>query len=177
MQTLSQQRGFVSARPLWRHGRYDRPHPGARRAHAQEARGPAAVQPGGFGRRCRGLLVYPDWFGWLGGYRYYVDEAIVLAPGSDPRHLVAVMKGKHPGVQVVARAPRLIVISATGSFHAGWLVTKAGGEVVALNDGKAKRSVAGFGRGLAVNAVDYGLLAGLGAGLGFVVPPRRRAPA
>src|SRR5713226_6861167 len=86
-----------------------------------------------------GLHYYPDWFGWLGGYRYYVDEAIVLAPGSDPRHLVAVMKGKHPGVQVVARAPRLIVISATGSFHAGWLVTKAGGEVVALNDGKAKR--------------------------------------
>ena len=124
-----------------------------------------------------GLHYYPDWFGWLGGYRYYVDEAIVLAPGSDPRHLVAVMKGKHPGVQVVARAPRLIVISATGSFHAGWLVTKAGGEVVALNDGKAKRSVAGFGRGLAVNPVDYGLLAGLGAGLGFVVPPRRRAPA
>jgi len=85
------------------------------------------------------------------------------------------LAGSVAGVQVVARAPRLIVISATGSFHAGWLVTKAGGEVVALNDGKAKKSVAGFGRGLAGNPVDYGLLAGLGAGLGFVMPLRRRA--
>lgn len=121
-----------------------------------------------------GLHYSPDWFGWLGGYRYYVDEAIVLPPGSDARHLVAMMRGKHPGVQVVARAPRAIVISATGSFHAGWLVTKAGREVVALNDGKARRSFGGLTRGLAGNPVGYGLLAGLGTGLGFVVPPRRR---
>ncbi len=101
----------------------------------------------------------------------------MLAPGSDARHLVALMRGHHPGVQVVARAPRSIVISAAGSFRAGWLVTTAGRDVVALNDGRAKRSVAGLGRGLAGNPVAYGLLAGLGTGLGFVVPPRRRAPA
>jgi hypothetical protein len=124
-----------------------------------------------------GLHYYPDWFGWIGGYRYYVDEQIVLAPGSDARYLVALMQGQHPGVQVVARTPRAVVISSTGSFHAGWLVTKAGQEVVALNDGKAKRSVGGMVRDLAGNPVDYGLLAGLGTGLGFVVPPRRRAPA
>jgi hypothetical protein len=142
------------------------------------ARGPGAFQPGGLGRRCRGLLVWrallPDWFGWLGGYRYYVDEAIVLAPDSDALHLVAMMRGKHPGVQVVARAPRSIDISATGSFHAGRLLTKAGREVVALNDGKARRSFGGLTRGLAANPVGYGLLAGLGTGLGFVVPPRWR---
>jgi hypothetical protein len=34
----------------------------------------------------------------------------------------------------------------------------------------------GFGRDLAGNPADYGLLAGLGAGLGFIVPPGRRAP-
>jgi hypothetical protein len=122
-----------------------------------------------------GLHYSPGWFGWLGGYRYYADERIVLSPDSDARHLVALMKGQHPGVRVIARAPCLIVISATGGFHARWLVTKAGREVVALNDGKAKRSVAGLGRGLAGNPAEYGLLAGLGAGLGFVVPPRRRA--
>jgi len=58
----------------------------------------------------------------------------------------------------------------TGSFHAGWLVTKAGREVVALSDGKAKRSVGGVVRGLAGNPVDYSLLAGLGTALGFLVP-------
>jgi hypothetical protein len=124
-----------------------------------------------------GLQHSPDWFGWLGGYRYYVQQGIVLAPDSDARHLVALMRGQHPGVQVVARSPRSIDISATGTFHAGWLVTKAGREVVALNGGKARRSVGGMARGLAGNPVDYGLLAGLGTGLGFVVPCRRRAPA
>jgi len=124
-----------------------------------------------------GQHYHPDWFGLLGGYRYYADETIVLAPGSDAHHLVAMMRGQHPGVQVAARAPRIIVISATGSFHAGWLVTKAGREVVALNDGKAKGSPGGFASGLAGNPAEYGLLAGLGAGLGFVAAPRRRAPA
>src|SRR5712691_12784913 len=59
MQPLSQQRGSLSAPPLWRNRRYDRTHRGTRRAHAQEARDPGAVAPGGFGRRCRGLLVWP----------------------------------------------------------------------------------------------------------------------
>ncbi len=123
-----------------------------------------------------GLHYHPDWFGWLGGYRYYADEGMVLAPGSDAHHVVALMKGQHPGVQVVSRSPRRIVISATGSFHAGWLVTKAGREVVTLNDGKARRSVGGMAQSMAGNPVEYGLLAGLGTGLGIVVPPRRRAP-
>ena len=44
-----------------------------------------------------GMHFYPDWFGWLGGYRYYVDQVIVLAPGSDAQQMVAAMKGQHPG--------------------------------------------------------------------------------
>jgi len=119
-----------------------------------------------------------DWFGWLGGYRYYFEQGIVLPAGSDARHLVAMMRGKHPGVQVVARAPRIILISATGSSHAWRAVTKARREVVALNDGKVKRvGYGGFARDLAGNPMEYGLLAGLGTGLGLVVPPRRRVPA
>lgn len=78
------------------------------------------------------------WFGWLGGYRYYFEQGIVLPPGSDARHLVAMMRGQHPGVRVIARAPRFIVISATGSIRAGRAVTEARREVVALNDGKVK---------------------------------------
>jgi hypothetical protein len=124
-----------------------------------------------------GQHYHPDWFGWLGGYRYYFDEQVVLPPGSDARHLVAMMRGHHPDVQVVARAPRIIVISAAGSFHAGWLVTKADREVVALNGGKAKTAWGDFYSTLAGNPAEYGLLAGLGAGLGFVTAPRRRAPA
>jgi hypothetical protein len=115
---------------------------------------------------------YPDWFGWLGGYRYYFDAGVVLPPGSDARHLVAMMGGRHPGVQVVARATRIITSSAAGSIHAGWAVTKAGSEVVALNDGKGKTFVEhGIGCDLAGNPVDYGLLAGLRTGLGVPCPP------
>jgi hypothetical protein len=114
----------------------------------------------------------PDWFGWLGGYRYYFDAGVVLPPGSDARHLVAMMGGRHPGLQVVARATRIITSSAAGSIHAGWAVTKAGSEVVALNDGKGKTFVEhGIGCDLAGNPVDYGLLAGLGTGLGVPCPP------
>jgi hypothetical protein len=123
-----------------------------------------------------GQHYHPGWFGWLGGYRYYFDEQVVMPPGSDARHLVAMMRGQHPGVQVVARAPRVVIISAFGSSQAWRVVVKARREVIALNDGKVKR-VGGFfgGSSLAGNPAEYGLLAGLGAGLGFVVPTRRAA--
>jgi hypothetical protein len=124
-----------------------------------------------------GLRYDPGWIGWTGGYRYYVEEGIALGPDSDAGHLVALVRGQHPGVQVVATGPRSIVISATGSFHEGWLVTKAGREVVARSDGQARRSVGGMTRELAGNPIEYGILAGLGIGLGLLVPPRRRAPA
>jgi hypothetical protein len=131
-----------------------------------------------------GQHYHPDWFGLLGGYRYYFVEAVRLPPGSDAHLLVAQMRDKHPGVQLVIsprrfRGPRKIEISATGSIHEGLAVAKAGREIVALNDGQGKRLVyPGLGGSeLAGNPMEYGLLAGLGGGLGFVAAPRRRAPA
>ena len=41
-------------------------------------------------------------------------------------------------------------------------MTKARRDVGALNDGKAKRSVAGFGSSLAGNPAEYGLISGPG---------------
>ena len=138
----------------------------------------------GFGACLYGQYYHPGWFGWLGGYRYYAAEAVRLPPGSDAHLLVAEMRGKHPGVQLVIsprrfRGPRKIEISATGSIHEGLTVAKAGREIVALNDGQGKRLVY-YSLGateLAGNPLEYGLLAGVGTALGLVVPARRRAPA
>ena len=131
-----------------------------------------------------GQHYHPGWFGLLGGYRYYFAEAVRLPPGSDARLLVAEMRGKHRGVRLVIsprrlRGPRRIEISATGSIHEGLAVTKAGREVIALNNGQGNRRVyvGVAGSELAGNPMEYGLLAGVGAALGLVVPPRRRAPA
>jgi hypothetical protein len=124
---------------------------------------------------------HPGWFGLLGGYRYYVYQAVRLAPGCDAHLLMAEVRGKHPGVQVVIsarhfRGPRRILISATGSIHEGPAVTKAAREIIALNNGHGKRLVyPGVNVSiLAGNPLEYGLLAGVGTALGFVVPPRRR---
>lgn len=133
-----------------------------------------------------GQHYHPGWFGLLGGYRYYFSEVVKLPAGSDAHFLVAQMRGRHPGVQVVIgasriRGPRKIMISATGSIHAWQAVTNAGREIVALNDGHGQRLIypsLGGNELLAGNPVEYGLLAGVGTALGLVLPaPRRRARA
>lgn len=136
-----------------------------------------------------GQHFHPGWFGWLGGYRYLFVQTVVLSPGghvrppgsragppsgSDARFMVAQMRGKHPGVQLVFRGPRVIVVSASGSIHEGSAVARASREIVALDDGRAKIHVFAAGSELAGNPIEYGLLAGLGLGLGLVVPSRRR---
>lgn len=138
----------------------------------------------GFEASWYGQHYHPGWFGLLGGYRYYFAQVVRLPPGSDAHLLVTQMMGKHPGVQVVisalpVRASRKILISATGSIHKGLAVTKTGREIIALNDGRGNRLVyPGLaGTELAGNALEYGLLAGVGTALGLIVPPRRRTPA
>lgn len=131
-----------------------------------------------------GQHYHPGWFGLLGGYRYYFEQAVQLPPGSDAHLLVAEMRGKHPGVQLAIsprrfRGLRRIMISATGGIHEGLAVTNVGREIVALNDGQGKTRVypGAGGSELAGNPLEYGLLAGVGTALGLIVPPRRRASA
>jgi hypothetical protein len=82
----------------------------------------------------------------------------------------------HPGVLVVADGGRSISFSARGSLgDADRAVTLANRAVIAANDGKVKARV--YGSAVRVPTGRYGLLgflAGLGAGLGFLMPPRSR---
>jgi hypothetical protein len=110
-------------------------------------------------------------------YRYSFDAGVVLPAGSDARDLVAAMKVQHPGVQIAARTPRQINVSAFGSVREGPLVAKVAGQIAALNDGKVLLTY-GLDReldpGFFREILGIGLLAGLGVGLAIVVPARRR---
>ena len=94
--------------------------------------------------------------------------------------MVAMTRGEHPGVRVLAAGGRVVTVSASGSLMGSAnavgaatreLIGYAGGKVMTIGSaGHALMRPLG-------NAVHYGavgLLAGIGAGLGFVVPPRRR---
>lgn len=109
--------------------------------------------------------------------RYEVDDALVL-PAHSPHSasdLVIMTRDDHPGVLVTAHG-RAISFSATGSLgDADRAVTLANRAVIAANEGKVKARVYGSaGRQPLGRYALIGLLAGLGAALGFLVPPKWR---
>jgi hypothetical protein len=124
------------------------------------------------------------------GARYYVAAGLLL-PANSPHsasELVIMTRDDHPGVRVIAYGGRCrgcrwlkrhIGFDATGSLSSTErAVHLAIREVIAANDGKVERTWPGeilqlpprryglSGYGL------IGLLAGLSAALGFLVPPR-----
>jgi hypothetical protein len=111
---------------------------------------------------------------------YVVADALIL-PAHSPHSasdLVRMTSGDHPGVFVDAHG-RAIDFSATGSLgDAGKAVTLANRAVVAANDGKVKTWFHGLTeRAPTVKYALLGLLAGVGAALGFLVPPKWRVTA
>jgi len=92
---------------------------------------------------------------------------------------VTMTRDDHPGVFIVAHGGRFIDFSATGSLgDAVRVVTLANRAVMAANDGTVKTWF--HGRTVRRPTVKYallGLLAGLGAALGFLVPPKWRVTA
>src|SRR5262245_60111221 len=120
----------------------------------------------------------------MGGQRYVKTAEILLRPNSDASHIVAMTKSQHPGVRVFAhsngRRPT-ITVSATGSPEGAFnAVSTATTQVIRQADGHFKSALSSFEtiqqRPLG-NPVHYGmvgLLAGLSAALGFLVPPRSR---
>jgi hypothetical protein len=112
---------------------------------------------------------------------YEVDDALVL-PAHSPHSaadLVSMTRDDHPGVLVVAHGAHHIEFSATGSLgDADRAVTLANRAVILANEGKVKARV--YGAAIRQPGGRYaliGLLAGLGAALGFLVPPRWRVTA
>jgi hypothetical protein len=124
--------------------------------------------------------------------RYYVSSGLLL-PANSPRsasELVIMIRNDHPGVRVIAygrhcqgcqRLKRHIGFDATGSLGSTEMaVHLAIREVIAANDGKVERTWPGEifrlpprRYGLS-GYVLLGLVAGLSAALGFLVPPRSR---
>jgi hypothetical protein len=94
------------------------------------------------------------------------------------------VRGQHPGARVTAAGSRSIYVSANGSLTGSAnAVGAAVRELIGHADGRV--SYMGTGGHALVrtslgNPVHYGavgLLAGLGAALGFLVPPRSRVTA
>jgi hypothetical protein len=121
---------------------------------------------------------------WLGGHRYYIGTTLWL-PRNSPhsaKDLVVMTSGHHPGAQVRADGQE-VNIEATGTIlgadHAMRVAYK---EVVAANDRKFRflPYYAHFADQLELTWGDpvhrglVGLLAGISAALGFLVPPRSR---
>jgi hypothetical protein len=111
---------------------------------------------------------------------YEVADALML-PADSPHSasdLVTMTRDDHPGVLIVAHGGRFY-FSATGSLgDAVTAVTLANRAVIAANDGKVKTWFHGRTvRGPTVKYALLGLLAGLGAALGFLVPPKWRVTA
>jgi hypothetical protein len=109
---------------------------------------------------------------------YEVGDALLL-PAHSPHSawdLVRMTRDVHPGVRVVAYGARHVSFSATGSLaRADRAVNLANKEVIAANDGKVKSMF--YGLAAPFSPVGDGLkgfLAGLGAALGFLLPPRSR---
>ena len=122
----------------------------------------------------------------LGGPSYNASGQMSLPAHSreSAADLVAMVKGLHPGVRVIAAGDRTIYVSANGSLAGSAnAVGAAVRELIGHADGRV--SFLGTGghaliRTALGNPVHYGvvgLLAGLGVALGFLVPPRSRMTA
>jgi ABC-type molybdate transport system substrate-binding protein len=122
----------------------------------------------------------------LGGPSYSASGWMRLPAHSreSAADLVAMVRGQHPGVRVSAAGGRSIYVSANGSLTGSWnAVAATVQELIGHADGKV--SYLGSGGHALIrtslgNPVHYGavgLLAGLGAGLGFLLPPRSRLSA
>jgi hypothetical protein len=118
------------------------------------------------------------------GARYQRTAEVVLRPNSDPSHVVAMTAGEHPGVRVFAHGGRFITITATGGAERAFNgVSAAIIEISQQADGKVMSVMSHLETpqwrppGNRVNYGLVGLLAGLSAALGFVVPPRSRVTA
>jgi hypothetical protein len=118
----------------------------------------------------------------IGGHRYNASGELSLPANSreSAPDLVAMVRGQHPGVRVIAAGDRVIYVSANGSLTGSANAAEAAvRELIGLTNGRA--SFAGGGEHALIrttlgNRVHYGavgLLAGIGAGLGFVFPRRR----
>ena len=113
----------------------------------------------------------------LGGPRYEAFAQLDLpAHSHEAPALVAMTKGQHPGVRVSAAGGRSVEVSANGSLYGSAdAVGAAARELIAHAHGKV-HWIGSAGHALMRplgNPVHYGavgFLAGLGAGLGFVVP-------
>jgi hypothetical protein len=118
---------------------------------------------------------------------YEVSEAIRFVPtgvcgcvpdGTTLRRLGALTRSHHPGVQVtVARSVPSVYFSATGSIpSAEQAVSSAAKDIIAPLYIGGPKLVRGIPAPVALgNAVPYGLLgllAGVSAALGFLVPPK-----
>jgi hypothetical protein len=110
---------------------------------------------------------------------YQVGDALVLSahsPHSAP-DLLSMTRDDHPGVLVVAHG-RSITFSATGSLGAAdRAVSLANRAVIAANNGKVKARLYGTASPAGGRYTLMGLLAGLSAALGFLVPSRSRVTA
>jgi hypothetical protein len=111
---------------------------------------------------------------------YEVGDALQL-PANSPHSasdLVRMTRDDHPGVLVEAHR-RTISFSARGSLDdADRAVNLANRAVIAANDGKVKARVSGSAVPTPLGIdVLFGVLAGLSAALGFLVPPRSRVTA
>jgi hypothetical protein len=119
----------------------------------------------------------------LGGPRYEAFEQLTLPHSHEAPALVAMTKGQHPGVRVRADGGRFVLVSANGSLNgSASAVGAATRELMRHAHGKVWRiGSAGHAEmrplGDPVHYGAVGLLAGLGAGLGFVMPARRRMTA
>lgn len=113
--------------------------------------------------------------------RYDVGAGLML-PAHSPysaAYLVRMTRGDNPGVRIDAYR-RSIGFSATGTLSgADRAVGAAIRQVIALNDGKYKRTEPGLAMRQQNEGVYglFGFLAGLGTALGFLMPPRSRVTA
>jgi hypothetical protein len=121
----------------------------------------------------------------LGGPRYSAVYVMWLPAHSreSATDLVAMVRGQHPGVRVIAgRGSRVIYVSANGSLTGSAnAVGAAIRKLVGHTDGKVG-GVGSAGHALVRttlgNRVHYGavgLLAGIGLALGLLVPSKSRA--
>ena len=122
---------------------------------------------------------------WLGGHQYYVASTLFLPRHSQPwpSELVAMTAGRHPGSVIhVDGARNRVSVIATGSILGADKAVREGVQaLVFANYGKFKFLAfdhwvdqKGLAWGDPVRRGTLGLLAGLSAAVGFLVPPRSR---